>query len=360
MTAPSRVVLPGPALDRPVLADPTTALLFGLRRDPRSVALRAFGNAAVLAVFAVADLLVLSDDASGFFVLLVALTALLTITGVQWLKIGKRLRTSRDLLESAPWRQARVVTLRGAKAYSVVEATEYDPDGRVGTTSLFQVFSLSSAHRGVLAREDQAWVVGPDQSGAAALRVAGSHEAWPAVPADKRPTAVRVPAADRAEPTHRWATLLRQRVLVLAMPVVVVLVLGAFFLGTVSDPDLLLVELVVSLAIAIAAAAPLWRKRYLLAEWRLPSLIKAGPWTQVRALAAPATARPDGTVAVTLTLWLPDGSVRTASLAAGTVDLLGAVAETGALWVAGAPVPGEVVAVGFPGYPMLAVAKISA
>ncbi|PPK61085.1 hypothetical protein V5P93_001600 [Actinokineospora auranticolor] len=47
-------------------------------------------------------------------------------------------------------------------------------------------------------------------------------------------------------------------------------------------------------------------------------------------------------------------------LTAADVSLLGAVWETGGLWLAGDPVPGKAPAAGFPGYPQPAVAKVAA
>ncbi|MBM7772647.1 hypothetical protein JOD54_002851 [Actinokineospora baliensis] len=95
--------------------------------------------------------------------------------------------------------------------------------------------------------------------------------------------------------------------------------------------------------IGIPTLAALWR--HLLPNLRLPAV---ATWTEADAELSPWRARHDGTARATVTLTLPDGTTRTATLPAAPLDLLGAITDSSTLWVGGTT--GRVV-VGFPGYP---------
>ncbi|MGQ0842032.1 hypothetical protein [Actinokineospora sp.] len=205
----------------------------------------------------------------------------------------------RALADTRPWRRstARVASRRWWPA--VVE---------VDDVGVLRVIGMPSAHRFLIARTGAVWVAGPDAAGWALVRVDGSHEPFLArlVRGPRRIAAL----SEAPEVTERWARSLRAR---------------AF--GRL--------------------------------DRRLPALVAAGEWTRVDAVLGPWRTRLDGTARAHGAIRLADGRVMAVTMPRAAVDLLGTVWETGALWFAGTPEPGLTLAAGFPGYPLLAVARLS-
>ncbi|WP_436495612.1 hypothetical protein [Actinokineospora sp. HUAS TT18] len=141
------------------------------------------------------------------------------------------------------------------------------------------------------------------------------------------------------------------------MPVLIVLGLpGGYTLLTSATFTRPLSFLILAGAMTIVICVVI---RHRFASCRLPWLIDAGEWTRVEVRVSRWEARQDLTVDTHLAIRRADGAILSARMRAATGDLVTAVAETGVLWVAGEPAPGRTVAVGYPGYPLLTVARIS-
>ncbi|CRK55654.1 hypothetical protein [Alloactinosynnema sp. L-07] len=97
---------------------------------------------------------------------------------------------------------------------------------------------------------------------------------------------------------------------------------------------------------------------YRFGSWRLLSLIEA-EWAEVDVDLEPWAIRGDGTVKAEGTMRRADGVELAISMHSAPAELVGAMWETGVVWVAGEPTPESAVAVGLPGYPLLAVARVS-
>ncbi|MBM7772645.1 hypothetical protein JOD54_002849 [Actinokineospora baliensis] len=334
-----------PVVGQPALADPTTAALHVARRslDRRKVGPLIGVLVAVFGAWYVSRTL---DSALlfGLFLLLAAVNL-----GVACYALRARQLSLRavGLLGERSWIPVDVEVLRGTTGITDVLA-----DG-----AALRVLSLTAAHRAVLRRTGRAWVVGPTADGVAALRVEGSHEAWPARVLPTAPARRPAPSTDVVEPTLRAAEVRARRAkALLFFPAVLVVyavyvatLFGGFqwylFIAGMSGPLMALVLVV------------LFRHR--LPDRRLPALVRAGDWVRAEVTVHSRTPRRDATAAASATLRLPDGA--TVAVVAGNahLDLLGTITETGAVWVAGTVALGRTVALGFPGYPQVAAAKVT-
>lgn len=163
---------------------------------------------------------------------------------------------------------------------------------------------------------ERVWIVGPDPDGWLVVRVDGSHAAWPARRSADIPETSSEPLPTAEEITARCA--------------------------------------------GIAAK----RARFRFHPWRddtaLPELIKAGPWQRTVIRLQPWRAHAwSPTCAATGTVRLADGSTFEITMRHIGLDVYANAWETGSLWIAGEPVRGRKIAVGFPGYPALGVALVS-
>ncbi|MBM7772643.1 hypothetical protein JOD54_002847 [Actinokineospora baliensis] len=331
-----------PVLERPVLADPTTDLLVRLRPRAEREVLRSpvFLTVllAALTVFIVMYGNILLAVLPGVFCLLN-----LGVLSYLW-SLVRSSRRGAALLVDAYWRPTEVTVLRG----SSISTDLSTPSGAL------RVLGLSTAHRPVLRRTGRAWIVGPDSSGDAAVRIEGSFEAYPAVRLAKAPAPGPVPKAETTDPTLLWAKNLSARAWLLASPAVGLLV-GV--LAFVADVDLL-VLLVITLVVVLGLALGQVKNLHRWIDRKLPRLVAAGGWVAAGATLSPWTPRVDSSAETSVALRLDSGVVATVALPNALTDLLGAIVDTGGVWVAGTIAPGNTVAVGFPGYPLVAAGTV--
>jgi len=348
-TAP---VVRDPAIDRPAITDPTTAILLRVRQD------QSFGLAMVVVllafVFSSAFVLAWSGASVLFALHLAVMLGVLGLVASRQYLWGRWLRSARGprLLHAAPWRPvpARVVRRRSPGWASVVAL------GEGATSTAVRVTALNEAHHAVIARTGRAWVVGPDETGWAALRVDGTHEALPAwALAAVPPGTAKAPAADPAVLTAR--TLSVNTVSVVALFLLGLAITVGAWLVVGMRPSTMLVSVASwLLCVGLALGLTVWHARVNL---RLPALVGAAEWTRVELSLAPWKARRDGTAKASATVRLSDGSTRTLLLPGASVELLGTIWDTGAAWLSAAPDPGTTLAVGHPGYPPVSVARVA-
>ncbi|GLZ42679.1 hypothetical protein [Actinokineospora sp. NBRC 105648] len=345
-------VVPDPATDRPAAGDPTTeVILSGHRSRHRWLRL---GPMLVLQVplysIALVLLVIGGRTLAASVAWAVVLVGSLVASVLVWRQIGWVPRGA-ELLTTQAWRPVTTRVVRVGWESTVVEIEEN------GAFVPLTVRGLPPAHRAMISRTGRAWLVGP--AGALCVfRVDGAHAFWPAVVRTRplRPAAV-VEQVSAAEVSRRAAARARLDVLGPLAVLVPSTPLGGVFLTTVSPFNVPGAVMWLAMVV-LAGVLLLLQARYRWAGLRLPGLVEAGEWVAVSALLGPWRARLDGTAEATAVLTLPDGETRTARLPGASVDLLGTVWETGALWFAGQPEPGTTRAAGFPGYPLLAVAKI--
>ncbi|RLK55333.1 hypothetical protein [Actinokineospora cianjurensis] len=194
----------------------------------------------------------------------------------------------------------------------------------------------------------------------AVLSVAGAAErvSGVAVPVSgmREPAAGAVPVVGVARlvdgVTERWARTLRDRMLLVFAQLVLVwgvVLVGLFLVAAHYVVVMWLVVVVISgLSTALVVGH---RGRDLV----LPRLVGSGEWVRADAVLGVWKARRDGTARVAVVLRFADGSSREAVLPAASVDLVGAVADSSSLWIAGT---GSRAAVGFPGLPHAAYARV--
>ncbi|SER61581.1 hypothetical protein [Actinokineospora terrae] len=323
--------------------DPTTSILMWVwhlryRSGASTRALTVVSS--VLLLFAIAMFLLAESINTPLPIILVVNNALILIG--YWLP-GSHYRWVRSTLRQLnihPWRAVRARVLRAGRWSSVVEVTDD------GAPVVFQVW-IDPAHRAMIT--DTAYLI-RERGKRAVLRVPGSREMFPArVRGPVEPAEVPAVAV-----TERWAGLARDRLLWVAAQLA--LVLGVLSLVSAliwSSPYAIALAAGVFVCV-LAVAAFVMRHR--LADIRLPALVASGEW--VRAAAAPSnwTTRRDSTANATATLRFDDGTTRVVTMPAASVDLLGAVVDSGTLWVTGTE---GTVAAGFPGFPLLAVGTIT-
>ncbi|GAA3011630.1 hypothetical protein [Actinokineospora diospyrosa] len=336
-----------PVLTRSALSDPTTATLHALRRalDWRKVL--PLVNVVLAAVVAWYGNHALGSTAvTG---LLLVLGAVSLAQGVYALRVRQISLRNVGMLREQPWTSVDIQVLRGTTGIT---------DLRVeGATTALRVFSLTAAHRAVLRRTGRAWLVGPDAEGVAAIRVEGSHEAWPARVLSTVPAQRPVPAPDKVEPTARAAAVRSKRI-TMALVFLPVFLLYALYTATMFGGFELLLFLI-GLTPALLVGLLLVAIRHRLADRRLPALVRAGGWVQVEATVHSRAQRADATAEAHITLRRADGSAVAVVSRNAPVDLLGAITDTGVVWVAGTVETGQTIALGFPGYPLVAAAKVT-
>jgi hypothetical protein len=355
---PAPADIPLPPTDRPALDDPTTALLLtGMAR--RITANRHLGFF-LLVSLAIAVGTSLPDGtaarpASAYSAVVGVAAALLVLAWMvkTQLPLGRWLRSARRLLAAQAWRPvpATVISRR---------VVEVGADGERWQARV--AGPLPDAVRQVITRAGRVWLVGPDADGWLSLRIDGWHEPLPGRRQDPVIMSVpgqSAPVTDVDPVTGSWAAYLaraeRRWLWALTLgPALGLTGSRAMISGSVWGVVVQAAILAVLVAVAVAQRWRLWRDRRM-----LPGLLQAGPWTKVSAALRPWEAKPSGLANARGTMWLSDGGTVEITLREASVDLLGTMWETGAVWVAGEPVAGKTVAVGFPGYPLLAVARLS-
>lgn len=272
----------------------------------------------------------------------------LVITLLERRLVHKGLPVGERMLAEQPWRPvaARVVRENRGWVTSRIEVT----DGE--TAHQLVVAGLSRAHHAVITRTGMVWIVGL-MGRDAVIRVAGSHEPWPAwVPRKPREPA---PVAVDVDVTALWSRRIRL-VAWLPLTVLTMLIVFAGAVIWINPSRMVALTWLILLGPMAAALAVFGRRRFGLG--RLPALVNAGPWTMAQASPRPWRARMDDTAEASAMIRLADGRMLTADMRSASVDLLGTVWDTGTLWFAGEPEPGKTMAAGYPGYPLLAVAVI--
>ncbi|RLK55332.1 hypothetical protein [Actinokineospora cianjurensis] len=323
--------------------DPTTSILMWVwhlryRSGASTRALTVVSS--MLLLFAIAMFFLAESTNTPLPIILLVNNALILIG--YWLP-GSHYRWVRSTLQQLtthPWRAVSTRVLRAGRWSSVVEVVDD------GAPVVFRVW-IDPAHRAMIT--DTAYLI-RERGKRAVLRVPGSREMFPA--------RVREPISPGEVPavsvTERWAGLARDRLLWMAAQLVLVF-------GVISLVSALIWFSPYAIALAagvfvcvLAVAAFVMRQR--LADFRLPALVASGEWVRAAAALGNWTARRDGTATAVATLRLDDGTVRVVTMPAASVDLLGAVVDSGSLWVTGTE---GTVAVGFPGYPLLATGTIA-
>ncbi|SDC59993.1 hypothetical protein [Actinokineospora iranica] len=351
MAATEAEVVPAPSTDRPASSDPITEILLREREDARPhKALFGVGLAGVL----VFGPLVWTAAANGKFDWLMAVwlavAVVTTVLVLRGRRLGRWLTAGAARMHAEPWRPvtARVVT--GSWGTTTVEIEE------AGTFTALRVAGLSKAHHTVIARTGKVWVVGPTE-GWAVVRIDGSHEPWPArVPARPPAPGAEFFPVDSAATTRLWARKMCARVCAPTWPMW--WITGATCAFTLTGTSSWAKTAVGLAAWTLICGEYLYANRRRLIDLRLPRLVEAGEWTRTEATLAPWEVLPEGAVAAKATVRLDDGTALVALLPNASVDVLGAVSDTGTLWFAGKPEAGKTMAAGFPGYPLLAVARL--
>lgn len=351
-----------PATDRPALTDRTTAILLDvLARKVKSatsgfyltpVMLLSIGSPFLGGLIIEPPFLILYGIPVALFLLVFGQALFAQVRFGRWLPRARR------LLAAQPWRPlpARVISSR------VVEVGDGEP-WRLRTTGMYD------AVRQVIARTGRVWLVGPDAKGWVAIRVDGAHAPWPARKRRGRIKAAAPQIADRGglrtaadDPVSaswaRTASWLLRRQLWPYVLIAVVFALLSVALGWVTHRVVpwVIFGLVFVIPCAVLLAVRLRRSRD---HRKLPALLRIGPWRRVRAELRPWSTRPTGLADARGTVWLDNGVGLEIALPGANVDLLGTVWETGSVWLAGEPATGKTLAAGFPGYPVLGVAKLS-
>lgn len=354
------VVAP-PATDRPAGADHATATLFALLVRRMTVLRRA---AVILGVLAA--LILLIKVAAGFTsvdVLLLPLFA--AVLGLTWWQVGTAqaryggwLPHAAALLSTTTWRKVNATVLRGGDR-PVLEVEDVDRTYRL------RCGGLHAAAQQVVARAGHVWLIGPDEAGWSVVRVPGLHAPWAArvgaEPVEPMPVPAPRPGAEdtaAADPVAlAWAedgVRVQRRGLAVAVGMIVVGAVIVLRFGF--DEDGWLGMVWGGLVVLLGARALHRAVRQVREARAVLGMLAAGPWTPV-----PVTLRPwqspAATVDATGTARLGEDRTLAITLPRATVDLLASVEETGTLWFAGEPAPGATVVVGFPGYPLLGIAR---
>ncbi|MBM7772646.1 hypothetical protein JOD54_002850 [Actinokineospora baliensis] len=337
--AESPVAAPDPTV--PAAADPTTVILMWVRHMRRTHMKFAARLMVVFAVWTLFSNLFLSTVEFSYRSLLLPL---LYLAAVAWLwsplgvKPWENLPT--DELQARPWRPVGARVLRGRRKMAVIEVL-------IGGEQVALDVRIDPAHLAMVT--DAVWLV-PVEGPWFMVRVPGSRELFSA----RRGKVVPVAEPAAVPVTERWARVLRDQLTSIAAQ-------SAFGACLAAATGFVVFGFQVAAAASLAVVviflpALALGLRHRLPDFRLPTLVRAADWTRADAVLSPWRSRRDGTAAVTATLTLPDGTTRTATIPAATVDLLGAVFESSTLWVGGHT--GRV-AVGFPGYPHVAYADLS-
>jgi len=238
----------------------------------------------------------------------------------------------RALLARQPWRELPVRVLNATGTTLCSPAGEH-----------LGVRAMPAAVRELVARKGKVGVVGPDAKGRLVVRVDGLLTLWPAR---------RIPPVDGTAryPTDEPIMAMWLRPMVARRQWVVSVVLAfigvlELVLAVLADGDWRLLLFGAGF-LSFAGARLAWLRR-------IRRLLPTTSWTRVEAAAPTWRVRWSGTADGTVTLTLPDGRTVTARLRHAPLDLVAAVRDEKALWLA------DDTTVGFPHYPLLARARLA-
>jgi hypothetical protein len=325
------------------MSDSTTEIVFGLARK-RGRELLGF---ALLGAALVVLVVVWPPPGDVYQAPLIALAVLgeVAVAGSVFLWI-RWLPRARALMRAQAWRPVAARVVRAGRSWWT-SLIEYD-DG--GTTTVLRVTKLTAAHHALIARTGRVWIVGPDKSGWVSVRVDGSRVAFAARRVRSRSR--HVPMVAAADVTALAAGRLRSRAFdpfrVLAGVIglwAVPVALGGIWTGFFGA--------VLVTAFTTAASA-----KYTLIDRHLPALVAQADWVLCDVMLRSWEARRDGAAMGTGKVWLDDDVTLEVTMPNASVDLLAVASETDLLWFSQLPEAGKIVAVGYPGYPVVAVAKI--
>lgn len=273
-------------------------------------------------------------------------------------RVGRGLFRARRLLAGEVWQPVRAESA-GGDTVKILDGTNPGPVRATG---------IPDAVCQVIGRTGRVWMVGPDDKGWLVIRIDGSRTPWPArrvgsySPPTVRPPETRETTGTAAdEPvTEAWAATVvrraRRQYRGFLVSVVVVLAMGPA-MGVVLGSVGWSVVLTLYFMGVLTADLDIWRR--LRDQLALPRLLRAGPWSRVEIELDSWVAAPTGEADATCMAVLGDGRAMLFALRAASLDLLATMAETRSVWVAGEPERGRKMAVGFPGYPLLGVARLS-
>ncbi|SDH93923.1 hypothetical protein SAMN05192558_103187 [Actinokineospora alba] len=324
-----------PRTDRPAMADPTTAALFRAhRRD--GIVLVCAGLLLPLCGWFMLSL----DDGGystplmlGFGVLGLVIAARVRLW-VRWLRPGGQ------LLRAEAWRPVAARVARAGRPW-------WNSDVRLDDGTALRVTELTAAHHALIARTGRVWVVGPDDSGWAALRVDGVRNA---LPAQRIRGAVGQPPV-AGDVTALAAAQLRARSFVPVWILVGWVPWTAWWIASSGSWSII--------GSLIGWAVVVFGTRERLLDRHLPAFVAGAEWTPLEVTLKPWGVGQGGHTRADGRVWFADGTSSPLSMPNASVDLLAAAHEAESLWFSERPEPGKTLAVGFPGYPLLAIAKVS-
>jgi hypothetical protein len=303
----------------------------------------------------------LATSARVAMIAVIAPLALLLVIGSarMFLQLGRWLPAAERLLRQEPWRpvQAKVLTW------------DRTPVLELAGLGCVRLARSQAAMARTIELTGGVDVVGPDSSGWAAVRVAGSCWPMPAravapVQAMPRPSTMddaAGPAGSAADPivaSLAAASRRRARFLVVIPAVVAAFGVALTVIGfTASDAfvsaaaGICLVLLMIKWAVR--------NVRPVRVIMGLPAQLAAAPWTACPVQLNPWQA-PRGLATATGHLNTPFGDVLTFELPRANYDLLTAVTMSGTMHVAGTPKPGVTLPVGVPERPVFGYVRFSA
>ncbi|MGH3860380.1 hypothetical protein [Actinokineospora sp.] len=323
-----------PRTDRPAMGDPTTAALFRAHRRDGIVLVCA---GVLLPLFGWFVLSVGDDSYSTPLMILFGALFLLIVARirlwVRWLRPGGR------LLRAEAWRPVATRVGRAGRPW-------WNSDVRLGDGTALRVSELTAAHHALIARTGRVWVVGPDDSGWAALRVDGARSA---LPAQRIRRAENLPPVDGDVGPRR---LPAARAVLRAPLAPRRLVAVDRLVGRVRR------KLVDPWFADRMGSRGLRHSRAGL-DRQLPKFVTAAEWTRAKVTLKPWGVGHGGHTRAASQVWFEDGTSLPLSMPNASVDLVAAAHEAETLWFSEQPEPGKTLAVGFPGYPLVAAAKVS-
>ncbi|HVK22577.1 MAG TPA: hypothetical protein VM677_14555 [Actinokineospora sp.] len=337
-----------PPTDTPAITDPHTASALRALRAPL------LGLPALAMVFGVPAVSLGLAGAGWVLVALlgIAAVAFLIAAVLTFVMIGAWVGPAAKLLRDQSWREATVKVYRPGRGLPKSKLVVRDG----GKTLNLVANALPWAAQQVLARTGRIWLVGPDESGWAAIRSAGLALPLGQAKVTTEDVAsgyqvnvlqddpVKVPlAASDAVLVRTTATPRKRSKSDVILPAVL-MVFAAIMAGDLFSRDLRSDQIPLAIGVVVGtlgiAGLLAWRIGKLRYWSTVDKLLAAGPWKSVPVTVDGDTLRAEG---------------KTVALRRGAKELRANAEATGLLWVAGRP-SGKV-AVGLPGYPFLSVAE---
>jgi hypothetical protein len=238
----------------------------------------------------------------------------------------------RQLLAEQPWRETPALVLNARGTVLVLPEGEY-----------VRVRGLPQAVREVVVRTRRVWLVGPDTRGRLVVRVDGLYMPWPARRIAPQRATAALPTGESI--AAMWVRFHRAPVrAVFALMGVATL----FRVVATAIPPWQWWDVLITVAYVVVIGLSWSWFRY------FARLRPTGPWVRADAEIQSWQARRNGLADGTIALRFADGRLFTAQLDKAPVDLFANVAHDKILWVAGNGI------VGYPYYPVLAAARLTA